>query len=519
MSFDSSDRDSRFRVVLGDSVNVEPARGGSSFRMAILGDFSGRANRQLLGFGTQWATRRPVEVDRDNFDEVLAKLKPELRIRPGTGDAELALRFAGLDNFHPDHLYEHLEVFARLRELRRRLADRSTFAEAAAELGLTPRTAAVPSRLEPPGPAPREGGATLDIEQLASGSLLDQVIEQAGERPVPPRGRDEWGRFLHDLVAPHLAPGADPRQPEVLAEVDRAVSDTMRAILHHADFQALESAWRAVFFLVRRLETDSNLKLFLIDVSKGELAADLSGEGLAGTATYRLLVEQIVKTPGAVPWAVLAGNYTFAANLEDVNLLVKLGQIAAAAGAPFLAAASASLVGCDSLASTPDPAHWTAPSNTDGERAWQSLRRRPEADYLGLALPRYIQRLPYGEATDACEGFDFEELTASPLHEDYLWANPAFACAFLLGEEYSRSGSEMRPRGGEINGLPLHTYRNSGEWAAEPCAEVLLTETAAESILERGLMALVSFKGRDAVRLVRFQSIADPPRGLSGPWS
>jgi type VI secretion system protein ImpC len=143
-----------------------------------------------------------------------------------------------------------------------------------------------------------------------------------------------------------------------------------------------------------------------------------------------------------------------------------------------------------------------------------------QANWLGLALPRFLLRLPYGKQTESTETFAFEEFLAAPRHEDYLWGNPALACAYLLGEAFSESGWNLRPGEiNEINGLPAHVYRADGESVLKPCAEALLTEDAAEAILDQGLMPLLSMKGSDSVRSVRFQSIAEPAAPFAGRWS
>src|SRR5262249_9920447 len=187
------------------------------------------------------------------------------------------------------------------------------------------------------------------------------------------------------------------------------------------------------------------------------------------------------------------------------------------AGAPFLAAASTRLLGCDSLDATPSPRQWRL--DKEAVASWTAVRRLPQAGWLGLGLTRFLMRLPYGKDTAPAETFAFEEFSAAPDHENYLWANPAIACACLLGEAFSESGWDLRP--GEINeisGLPAHVYRADGESYLKPCAEALLGPDAAEAILDRGLMPLISMKGSDAVRLVRFQSIALPTAPLAGRW-
>jgi type VI secretion system protein ImpC len=473
----------------------------------------------LCETGASLANRRTLVIDRDNFDDVLAKSGAEIHLRLGKDDS-LCLRFSGLDDFHPDRLFEHVNLFRKLREVRDRLQDPATFAAAAEEFGLSPGP---PPRPHPPAAEPATSAAP-SISRLASGSLLDELIEQSevrGSESRPSRAPDELHEFVRRVTQPHLVAAADPRQAEVISLIDRAVSTQMRTLLHTPDFQALEAAWRAVFLLVRRIETGSQLKLHLIDISKAELAADLgSSPDLRSTAVYRLLVAKTVETRGAEPWALIAGNYTFGPDFPDVELLARLARIANATPAPFLAATSPRLLGCVSFAVTPHPRDWKLAPAAESAAAWAALRRLPEACSVGLILPRFLLRLPYGKKTDPAESFDFEEMPDAPSHEDYLWGNPAFAGALLLAQAFGEEGWEMRPGvTSEIDGLPLHVYEQNGESELKPCAEALLTEDAAESILENGLMPLVSLKGQDAVRLVRFQSIAEPRRALAGRWN
>lgn len=496
----------------GDSSGARPSP-ETPFRIAILGDFSGRANRGISEAKTI-DKRRAALVDRDNFDEVLSRSAAEIQL--AIGDGSLHLRFSELEDFHPDRIFEHLEAFGKLRDLRARLQDPSTFREAADELGLRP-----PSSVSEPRRPDTLPEVAPNAARLASGSLLDEMIEQTESRAAEDRYRrkpDEVREFAQRVAAKHLVSTPDARQPEILSVMDRGIGALMSAVLHNRDFQALEAIWRATFFLVRQLETGSQLKLYLIDVSKEELAADLqAATDLRDTGTYRLLVEQSVGTQGSEPWAIIVGNYSFGPGKEDAEVLSRLAGIAHRAGAPFLAEAGARLLGCSSLASTPHPREWKMPQELAG--GWAELRRRPEADFVGLALPRFLLRLPYGKKTLPLESFAFEEFPEAPGHEDYLWGNPAFAVALLLAQSFSEAGWEMRPGTvTQIDKLPLHVYGKPGESASKPCAEILLTEDAAERLLEEGLIPLVSFKDRDLVRVMRFQSIADPLRELAGRW-
>jgi type VI secretion system protein ImpC len=477
----SSFADVELDVNPGSKPRQQPPEPETPFRVLILGDFSGRANRGVLE--SRLGSRRAIPIDRDNFEAVLEKLRPEL-LFPLAGEQcpALAVRFKELDDFHPDRLFERVDVFRALRELREKLSDPATFAAAAATL--QPAPAAPPSS----GPAK---------------VTLEDILDEAEGPAEPARALDDWSAMIRQIVAPHLVPGADPRQAETIAKVDAATSDAMRILLHQPAFQELEAAWRALFFLVQRLETGTALKLYLLDVSKVELAAELeSARDNPGVSdVWRIAVEETVGTPGGEPWAVLAGNFSFNQSPGDLKLLARMGVIARNAGAPFLAATSPRML--ENIAAG----------------AFQQIRRLPQSPWIGLALPRFLLRLPYGKATAPAEQFAFEECAPVPEHESYLWGNPAFACVCLLGEAFSQAGWDMQPgQVREIGGLPLHIYKEEGEAKVKPCAEVLMTEQGAEALLENGIMPLASLRDRDTIRLIRFQSIADPPAALAGRW-
>ena len=329
--------------------------------------------------------------------------------------------------------------------------------------------------------------------------------------------------MIKQIVGPHVVASADPSQASLIAAVGAAITTQMRAVLHHRDFQCLESAWRSLDFLVRNVETDEQLQLYMLDISKDELVDDLNAsDQLGSTGLYHLLVEETVHTPGAELWAVIAGDYTFDATAQDAQVLGRAAKIAHQAGAPFLGGASPRLLGCDSLATTPDCAQWDQPMGDDAAAAWQALRQLPESSYVGLLAPRFLIRLPYGSAADEIDRFEFEELAAhgfDPVasHPSFLWANPAFIAALLLAQSFNMRGWDMSPgAGGTIDGLPAHTFKRHGETEMTPCAEIWLTDRCADAVLSKGVMPLMSIKSRDAVRLTRFQSLAQPPKKHRG---
>jgi type VI secretion system protein ImpC len=507
-------RSSGFEIHVGTKTAELETDEPKPFRIAIFGDFSGRANRGMTGGAV---AARPVLIDRDNFNKVLAKAAPVLDLPMGGNDGPSArVTFSSLEDFHPDSLYARLPVFARLRDLRTRLNDPATFREAAAEL-----TGARQEPAPSAPPAPAAAPPRPDVAAIAGGNLLDRMMDDSESAKPQARAEsrpDELRQYINSIVAGHVVPGRAPEQDELLARVDSVIAAQLRALLHQPDFQSLEAAWRALFFLARRLETGVNLKVSLFDISKRELADDLIGaRDLRATAFYRHVAADTVEVRGGEPWALLAGIYSFDASAADIELLARIAMVARQGGAPFLAAAEPGVLGCDALEGMPDPRDWSVDPTAD--EFWRTLRELPEAAYLGLALPRFLLRLPYGEDTDETEMFPFEEMPGTPAHEQYLWGNPAIAAVCMLGQAFASYGWQMRPGiVRDLSGLPLHTYQRDGEPYAQPCAEALLSDRAAESILSRGIMPLLSERDSDRILLVRFQSAAEPPQALAGRW-
>jgi len=474
----------------------EPARERSSsgpFRIAVLGDFSGRSHRKAV----PPEAPRAIEIDPENFEEVMERMGVELSL--SAGDIQLAMRFRELDDFHPDNIYRSLPLFHVFNEARKELARQPA-----------PRA---PEPITPPTPAPEP----IRAPEPPAGSLLDLIAAQSpapsrspssAREPARPSVNDEgaWDQAIRSIVSRHAIPKADPHQSDRIAELDRSAASAMRAILTHPDFQALEAAWRSIFLLFNQLDTGVDLKIYLIDVSKHELA---------DSAVRKLLVDDAIGTPGEAPWSVIAGLYTFAPSESDCRILAKLASIARAAGAPFVAAIDPRLFGCKSIAETPDPDDWKHP-DAEELRNWQALRGSPDARWLGLAMPRFLLRVPYGAKTSPIDSFDFEEMPNPPRHEFYLWANPAIACVCLMGAAFNRDGWDLRP--GSINRLHSVAVHSWAPGEVTPQAEIWMTERFAGRMLDWGVMPLASVKHSDQVQLVRFQSIADPPAPLAGPW-
>jgi type VI secretion system protein ImpC len=471
------------------------------FRILVLGDLSGRTNAQRM---PAFAQRVPIAVDVDNLDKVFARLAPRLELT--VDGVPLAIDFAAIEDFHPDRLFARLAPFVALRKLRAELNDPATFHRAAQAMGARPPADASSIAANAPENA-------ADIERLL------------GKKPAAAPAAAETGGFdvdhwLRTVIAPHVVPdGAQVRQ--LVGAVDAALAQQMRGVLHHPAFQALEAAWRGIDRMVRELETGDSLQVFLMDASREDLARDFAGaaEDFTQCKVYRVLCGPDTEPPDGHRWSLLVGDYAFGAGLDDVRLLAVLGTIAAHAGAPLLAGARLDLLGCTSVGQLPDPKSWQPP-DAQAQARWGALRKSAAAPFIGLALPRILARLPYGAGTDPIDSFAFEEMPESREHERYLWGNPAFTLALLAAQAFAEGGWNMQLEGQvDAMDLPAHIHHKDGEATQQPCAEVLASESAGEAILARGIMPFLSYRNRDAARLLRWQSLADPAQALQGAWN
>jgi type VI secretion system protein ImpC len=469
------------------------------FRILVLGNLSGHARTPPT---TPLTRRAPIFIDIDNLPKVFAGLAPRLNYT--LDGAPVTIAFDAIDDFHPDRLFERLTPFVALRKLRAELNDSTLYRRAALALGASPSGEAIP-----PGAGAEEDAA--NIERLLGRKPAAMPVA-AGATGFD---IDSW---LRGVVAPHVVPDITHQQRQLIAAVDAAVAEQMRRVLHHPEFQALEVTWRGIESMVRELEIGETLQLFVADVSREELLHDIEANGhdLTQSTLYRQLCGADTEPPDGHRWSLLVGDYALGSSAEDVRLLAALGAMAAQAGAPLLAAARLDILGCTRVEDLSEPKSW---KSNDGETQarWNDLRKSAAAPWIGLALPRVLSRLPYGAQSDPIAAFAFEEMPAARDHHAYLWGSPAFALALLAAKAFQQDGWGMDLGGQlDVTGLPSHTYREDGEAQQQPCAEVLMSQSAGEAILARGIMPLLSYRNRDAARLLRWQSIAEPAQPLQG---
>jgi type VI secretion system protein ImpC len=209
----------------------------------------------------------------------------------------------------------------------------------------------------------------------------------------------------------------------LVGELDRKLTEQVNLIIHHEDFRKLEGTWRGLYHLVSNTETDEMLKIRVMNVSKQELGKTLKkykGVAWDQSPIFKRIYEDEYGSPGGQPYGCLIGDYYFDHNPPDVELLAGMAQVAAAAHAPFIAGAGPTVMNMDSWRELSDPRDLTKIFQTPEYAPWRSLRDSEDSRYLGLAMPRFLARMPYGAKTSPVEDFAFEEDVEGADHNKYV---------------------------------------------------------------------------------------------------
>jgi pilus assembly protein FimV len=480
----------------------EPAQlNRKRFRLAILGDFSGRSARGVLEIGDALAARQPILLDPDTAEDVIEGFATDLVLPIGKDGAGVAVKLGGLDDLHPDELYENVALFSELVGLRGQLSSGATAENAARKLrewGEKHGKPVAPTKARSSGNAVPADIKLSDFQKLI-GDTLATLTE--------PSPLDD---LMARIVGPHIRAIPDADAMAMQGAVDDALSAAMRLVLHHPEFQSVEAQWRSIDLIARSIETDDTLDVILYDVSAEEIAADLAAtDDLAQSGFARLLTEEpLDEENGRGGYSALIGLYTFEETPPHAELLGRIARLAAHVDAPFFAAITPAF-----LDTAKDDRHPLVAN------AWDTLRAMPEAGHLGLVSPRFLLRRPYGAKSEPIYEFKFEEFTMAEGIKGMLWANPVVLVAILLAKSFRENGASMSL--GSIMSLgdiPFHYVNDRyGDQVALPCTERNVTLDKIEMAVTRGLMSVASIKGRDEIRLTSFGSLAGGE--ILGPWS
>ena len=304
----------------------------------------------------------------------------------------------------------------------------------------------------------------------------------------------------------------------MIAQVDKKMSEQINQIMHHPDFQKLESAWRGLHYLVTNSETDDQLKIRVLNVSKKELHKTLKrykGAAWDQSPIFKKLYEEEYGTLGGEPFGCLVGDYYFDHGPQDVELLGEMAKISAAAHAPFLAAAAPTVFQMESWQELSNPRDLTKIFQIPEYAGWRSLRESEDARYIGLCMPRFLARRPYGAKTNPVEAFDFEEDANGPDVNKYTWANSAYAMAVNINRSYKTYGWCSRIRGiesgGSVEGLPTHTFPTDDGGVDMRCpTEIAISDRREAELAKNGFMPLVYKKNTDFAAFIGAQSLQKP---------
>ncbi|SCU75143.1 conserved hypothetical protein [Cupriavidus necator] len=304
----------------------------------------------------------------------------------------------------------------------------------------------------------------------------------------------------------------------IIGAIDKKLSEQINLILHHEDFQKLESAWRGLHHLVSNTETDDKLRIRVMDVSKEELRRTLrryKGIGWDQSPFFKRIYEEEYGQLGGEPYGCLVADYYFDHTPPDVELLGSLAKISAAAHAPFIAGASPSVLQMDSWQELANPRDLSKIFQNLEYAPWNSLRNSEDARYVGLAMPRFLSRLPYGINTNPVDEFDFEEDTDGADHRKYVWSNAAYAMAVNINRSFKLYGWCTLIRGvesgGVVENLPCHTFPTDDGGIDMKCpTEIAISDRREAELSKNGFISLVHRKNTDYAAFIGAQSMQKP---------
>jgi type VI secretion system protein ImpC len=358
------------------------------------------------------------------------------------------------------------------------------------------------------------GGAAAQTTDAPS--LLDQVISatRPQDQKEADRAKGYFKQFLEGVVQPGQVVSKDVETniKYWIGEIDKKLSAQLNEVMHHPDFQKLESTWRGLHYLVHQSETGENLKIRVMNVKKQELFKDLEkAVEFDQSQLFKKIYEEEYGQLGGQPYGMLIGDYEFGRNAEDVQLLKMVSNVAAAAHAPFISNANPKLFGFEKFTELSNPRDLAKIFESVEYAPWKSFRDSEDSRYVALTLPHVLARLPYGADFKRCETFNFEEMVDGKEHDKYLWMGAAWAYASRITDAFAKDGWFARTRGveggGKVEGLPVHTFpTDDGDVAMKCPTEIAITDRREFELSNLGFLPMVHAKGQDFAVFMGTQS-------------
>jgi type VI secretion system protein ImpC len=364
-----------------------------------------------------------------------------------------------------------------------------------------------------------QGAAT--VTEDAQQSVLDLIVREGRFGPAEPaqeRGRDLVRRFVEEVLQGSMTVGPDTEAMlnERIAQIDRLVSVQLNEIMHHPDFQKLEATWRGLKYLLSQSETSSSLKIKVLNVSKKDLLRDLQrAPEFDQSALFKKVYEEEYGVFGGAPFAALLGDYDFGKGGQDIELLEKVSQVAAAAHAPFITSASSEMFNLESYTQLDAPRDLGKIFDTTEYARWKAFRETEDSRYVALTLPRMLLREGYSRDTVPVDAFDYDEGVDGTDHGSYLWGNAGWALGARVTQAFAKYSWCATIRGvesgGLVEGLPVHNFRtDSGDVAMKCPTECSITDRREKELADLGFAPLVHCKGTPKAAFFSVQSAQKP---------
>lgn len=361
--------------------------------------------------------------------------------------------------------------------------------------------------------------ASTTGQAVESVSLLDQLVEATRVKP----GDEAYAvtrQGLEAFVTELLEPARQAEKvsagliDDMIATLDAKLCRQVDAIIHHQQFQKLESSWRSLKFLVDRTDFRENNKLEILSVSKEKLLEDFEdAPEITRSGLYKAVYTAEFGQFGGQPFGSIIGNYEFNPGPQDMKLLQSVAAISAMSHTPFIAAAGSQFFGIDSFADLPNLKDLQAVFEGPQFTKWNAFRESDDARFVGLTLPHFLLRTPYGEDTVPAKTFRYNENVGGG-NQDFLWGNAAFAFASRLSDSFAQyrwCANVIGPQGGgTVGDLPIYNYEAMGETQTKIPTEVLISERREFELAEQGFIALTMRKNTDNAAFFSANSCQKP---------
>lgn len=354
-------------------------------------------------------------------------------------------------------------------------------------------------------PEEKAAPRTAEAEKVELG-LLDQIVDQGRlgrDAAGKARGKDMVKQFISEVLAGSITMARDTEAMlnARIAQIDRLVSVQLSEVLHHPDFQKLEGTWRGLRYLLTQSETSETLRVKVLNVPKKDLLRDLQrASEFDQSGLFKKVYEEEYGVFGGSPFGALLGDYEFDRSGQDIELLEKVAQVAAAAHAPFLTGTSPDLLNLESFSQVDAPRDMAKIFDSTEFAKWKAFRATEDSRYVALTLPRILLREPFGSSTVPIESFQFEEAVGGTDPSRYLWGNAAWALGARVNQAFAAYGWCACIRGVESGGmveeLPVHNFRtDAGDVAMNGPTEVNITDRREKELADLGFAPLVRQKG------------------------